>query len=88
MELRDSYGDSKSSLSREWLSDPMGQFSGGAYSGALRGGPDDLEAELDDLRQHNYSPEVMKALDGVRFIAEHLKEEDEAANVSRTECPR
>ena len=31
---------------------------------------------------NNFSPEVVKAIEGVKFIAEHLKREDEARYVS------
>lgn len=45
----------------------------------------DISASRDDLFDFDdsqyYSPEVRRAMDGIRYIAEHLKEEDEAANV-------
>ena len=54
------------------------------YTGVLRSGAEDLEYELSGIEQGSraLTPEVARAIDGVRFIADHLKEEDEANNVS------
>ena len=56
------------------------------YTGVLRSGADELEYELSGIEQGSrvLTPEVARAIDGVRFIADHLKEEDEANNVSST----
>jgi len=40
---------------------------------------DDVDA---DTSTNNFSPEVVRAIEGVKFIAEHLKQEDEARYVS------
>ena len=37
-----------------------------------------------DASTNNFSPEVVRAIEGVKFIAEHLKQEDEARYVSST----
>lgn len=54
------------------------------YTGVLRCGADELEYELGGIEQGSrvLTPEVARAIEGVRFIADHLKEEDEANNVS------
>ena len=56
------------------------------YTGVLRSGADELEYELSGIEQgiRGMTPEVARAIEGVRFIADHLKEEDEANNVSRS----
>ena len=36
-----------------------------------------------DMRMNSYSPELIRAMEGVRFIAEHLKDEDDDEQVSR-----
>ena len=71
VEIRDSYGDLKR-LSHDMNYDPYS-------TGVLK---DDYELELSPEQRSQFTPEVIKAIEGVRFIAEHLKEEDEAANVS------
>ena len=55
------------------------------YTGVLRSGADELEYELSGIEQGTraMTPEVARAIEGVRFIADHLKEEDEANNVSQ-----
>ncbi len=54
------------------------------YTGILRHGAEDLEIELSGIEAgtKRLTPEVAKAIEGVMFIAEHLKEEDDANNVS------
>ncbi len=54
------------------------------YTGVLRHGAEELEFELNGIEQGSaiLTPEVARAIDGVRFIADHLKEEDDANNVS------
>ena len=53
------------------------------YTGILRHGAEDLEIELSGIEAgtKRLTPEVAKAIEGVMFIAEHLKEEDDANNV-------
>ena len=34
-----------------------------------------------DMRMKSYSPELVRAMEGVRFIAEHLKDEDDDEQV-------
>ena len=85
VEIRDSYGGGDSArLSRDLTFDNMGSYSGvmggGSGGGGAGGGPDDLDADLG--MRANFTPEVIKAIEGVRYIAEHLKEEDDASNVS------
>ena len=70
-----------------WRHHGNGYFlqAGDSLRGAYGGGPscsDDLEAELETAaREGLFTEEVASASDGVRFIAEHLKDEDESANV-------
>jgi len=52
---------------------------GGPHAGVS--GPDALDDDDDDSI-NNFCPEVVKAIEGVKFIAEHLKREDEARYVS------
>ena len=51
----------------------------GAGVGVTRPGTDEDDPESSI---NNFSPEVVKAIEGVKFIAEHLKKEDEARYVS------
>ena len=78
VEIRDSYGEG-ARLSGDLTFDNMG-----GYSGMAQSGPEDLDSDLGaNMRARaNYTPEVVKAIEGVRYIAEHLKEEDDASNVS------
>ena len=66
----------------QYLSFP---FTSMEYTGVLRSGADELEYELSGIEQGTraMTPEVARAIEGVRFIADHLKEEDEANNVSQ-----
>lgn len=79
VEIRDSYGAEGARLSRDLTYDNMGN-----YPGMMAGGADDLDTDLGPglATRANYTPEVIKAIEGVRYIAEHLKEEDDASNVS------
>lgn len=80
LEVRDSYGELKR-LSRECAY----ETSQGSYP--LRGGPEDLlagESETSPrIRHRHYSPDAIQAMEGVSFIAEHLKHEDHLAAVSK-----
>ena len=52
------------------------------YSPGLRLGADEMTFEDTQGARRRYPPEIIRALVGVQFIAEHLKAEDEASNVS------
>ena len=59
------------------------QSTGAGVSGTAtsRAAPDHREVDLDNST-NTFSPEVVRAIEGVKFIAEHLKQEDEARYVS------
>lgn len=57
--------------------------SGAVAASATRSVVDDDDDDAEqDASTSNFSPEVVKAIEGVKFIAEHLKKEDEARYVS------
>ena len=88
VEVRDSYGGAESRrLSRELYYDQG--CAGSRYRSMFSTGGTSAEPSMEyDPNAHlsdcNYPPEVVKAIEGVRFIAHHLKEEDDASNVSIT----
>jgi len=49
---------------------------------ASRSGVPDDDDDDDEASMNNFCPEVVRAIEGVKFIAEHLKREDEARYVS------
>jgi len=59
------------------------QSAGAGVVGTLASRPTDDDVD-DDTSTSNFSPEVVRAIEGVKFIAEHLKQEDEARYVSST----
>ena len=59
------------------------QSAGAGVGGTLASRPTDDDVD-DDTSTSNFSPEVVRAIEGVKFIAEHLKQEDEARYVSST----
>jgi nicotinic acetylcholine receptor len=76
VEIRDSYGDG-GRLASDTYDSAHGNY-------VMRGAEGLLGHDTDNpgLRQRRYAPNVLKALEGVRFIAEHLKKDDEDGNVS------
>jgi len=58
------------------------QSAGAGVGGTAGSRPSNDDDDDDDASTNNFSPEVVKAIEGVKFIAEHLKEEDEARYVS------
>jgi len=56
----------------------------GVGTAASRTAADDVDVDPADATTNNFSPEVVRAIEGVKFIAEHLKKEDEARYVSST----
>ena len=56
-----------------------------AFSEALQCGAEDMEADMEGGHSIYMSPEVRKAIEGVKYIAQHLKDEDDNANVSYCE---
>jgi len=58
------------------------QSSSGAGVGAAAAGASRADDDDEDSSTSNFSPEVVRAIEGVKFIAEHLKQEDEARYVS------
>jgi len=62
------------------------QNAGAGVSGLAtsRAAADDDDVD-GDTSTNNFSPEVVRAIEGVKFIAEHLKQEDEARYVSFTD---
>ena len=97
VEVRDSYGESFH-FSREMIYDntisssqtaggygngsSTSRGGGGGALGEHGGGLDDNDYEMTELGRTQYNPQVIHAVEGVRYIAEHLKEEDDDANVS------
>jgi len=80
---RDRIGNrlASSSTSSNMIATLHGAGAGVSGSDASRTGVADDD---DDASINNFSPEVVKAIEGVKFIAEHLKREDEARYVSST----
>ncbi|XP_064648324.1 acetylcholine receptor subunit alpha-like isoform X2 [Lineus longissimus] len=75
VEIRDSYGDGGRLASETYDS---------AHTNYVMRGAEGLlghDADNTGLRQRRYAPNVLKALEGVRFIAEHLKKDDEDGNI-------
>ena len=59
------------------------QTAGAGVGGTAASRSNDDDADQ-DASTSNFSPEVVRAIEGVKFIAEHLKQEDEARYVSST----
>ena len=59
------------------------QTSGAGVGGTAASRSNDDDGDQ-DASTNNFSPEVVRAIEGVKFIAEHLKQEDEARYVSST----
>lgn len=83
VEIRDSYGTAETSmLTRDSGYEPTAT----TYTHFLRENEPSYSFNLGHSStpgtDFQYSPEVIRAIEGVKFIAEHLKEEDEASNVS------
>ena len=76
VEVRDSYVEGAQ------LSHNGGGDSCGMLGQAENGMSDDGDFELSPEQREQFSPLVIRAIEGVRYIAAHLKEEDDAANVS------
>ena len=92
VEIRDTYGEGFR-LSRDMTYDntlgcqPFGNGGGtsrGDMLGRSENGFDESEFELTEAQRSQFNPQVIHAIEGVRYIAEHLKEEDDAANVSNS----
>ncbi|CAH1797210.1 unnamed protein product [Owenia fusiformis] len=82
VEIRDSYGGGGTRLSRDLTSESVyGNYvdrSGDEHTTETHHNHDN---PIPPIRRTTYSPDVHKALEGVKFIAEHLKEEDEIDGV-------
>ena len=52
----------------------------GKYGTAMMHDTEDI-FEIPTSQRHLYSPTVVRAIEGVQYIAQHLKEEDETSNV-------
>ena len=53
-----------------------------AFGEVLQYGAEELESVLEGEDAAYVTPEVHKAIEGALYIAEHLKDEDDIANVS------
>jgi len=78
---RDRIGNrlASSSTSSNMISTLQGAGAGVSGAAATSRPEDNVDT---DGTTNNFSPEVVRAIEGVKFIAEHLKQEDEARYVS------